>query len=80
MDIYSSLMNALNMEDAEDLCCYPVRASASGAIAELIEVRFDFGIMNRIYLPPVNMPLTVFCAFCRTVMLRLTGLPFCKLL
>ncbi|XP_051180407.1 uncharacterized protein [Lolium perenne] len=36
-DIYNSLMKALSMEDAEDLTCYPVRASASGAIAELIE-------------------------------------------
>lgn len=27
------------MEDFDDLTCYPVRASASGAIAELIEVR-----------------------------------------
>ncbi|KAF7053473.1 hypothetical protein CFC21_061396 [Triticum aestivum] len=36
-DIYNSLMKALSMEDAEDVTCYPVRASASGAIAELIE-------------------------------------------
>ncbi|KQK24227.1 hypothetical protein BRADI_1g78826v3 [Brachypodium distachyon] len=36
-DIYNSLMKALSMEDDEDLTCYPVRASASGAIAELIE-------------------------------------------
>uniref|UniRef100_A0ACD6AN67 Uncharacterized protein n=1 Tax=Avena sativa TaxID=4498 RepID=A0ACD6AN67_AVESA len=36
-DIYNSLMKALSMEDVDDLTCYPVRASASGAIAELIE-------------------------------------------
>lgn len=36
-DIYNSLMKALSMEDADDLTCYPVRASASSAIAELIE-------------------------------------------
>ncbi|KAM3312491.1 hypothetical protein ACQJBY_032415 [Aegilops geniculata] len=36
-DIYNSLMKALSMEDAEDVTCYLVRASASGAIAELIE-------------------------------------------
>lgn len=39
--IYQSLMKALTMEDVEDLTCYPVCASASGAIAELIEVRID---------------------------------------
>ncbi|CAM0874180.1 unnamed protein product [Alopecurus aequalis] len=36
-NIYNSLLKALSMEDADDLTCYPVRASASGAIAELIE-------------------------------------------
>ncbi|CAD6252436.1 unnamed protein product [Miscanthus lutarioriparius] len=36
--IYQSLMKALMMEDVEDINCYPVCASASGAIAELIEV------------------------------------------
>lgn len=41
MDIYNSLKKALSMEDADDVTCYPVRASASGAIAELIEVRVD---------------------------------------
>ncbi|CAO2150244.1 unnamed protein product [Urochloa humidicola] len=35
--IYHSLMKALTMEDMEDIICYPVCASASGAIAELIE-------------------------------------------
>nr|CAB3490591.1 unnamed protein product [Digitaria exilis] len=35
--IYNSLMKALSMEDVEDITCYPVCASASGAIAELIE-------------------------------------------
>ncbi|PUZ45866.1 hypothetical protein GQ55_8G258700 [Panicum hallii var. hallii] len=35
--IYHSLMKALTMEDMEDITCYPVCASASGAIAELIE-------------------------------------------
>jgi hypothetical protein len=40
-DIYNSLMKALSMEDSEDLNCSPVRASASGAIVELIEVRFN---------------------------------------
>uniref|UniRef100_A0A0D9XVL2 Importin N-terminal domain-containing protein n=1 Tax=Leersia perrieri TaxID=77586 RepID=A0A0D9XVL2_9ORYZ len=36
-NIYHSLMKALTMEDFDELTCYPVRASASGAIAELIE-------------------------------------------
>ncbi|KAL6654520.1 hypothetical protein ACP70R_007985 [Stipagrostis hirtigluma subsp. patula] len=36
-NIYHSLMKALTMEDMEDITCYPVCASASGAIAELIE-------------------------------------------
>jgi len=35
--IYQSLMKALKMEDVDDITCYPVCASASGAIAELIE-------------------------------------------
>lgn len=38
-NIYHSLMKALTMEDFDELSCYPVRASASGAITELIEVR-----------------------------------------
>ncbi|KAK3120729.1 hypothetical protein QOZ80_9AG0692950 [Eleusine coracana subsp. coracana] len=37
MDIYHCLMKALTMEDVEDITCYPVCTSASGAIAELIE-------------------------------------------
>ncbi|XP_073009559.1 uncharacterized protein [Typha latifolia] len=39
-DIYHSLMNALTMPDNEDANCYPVRASAAGAIAELLENGF----------------------------------------
>ena len=38
-DIYSSLMKTLSMPDLEDISCYPVRASAVGAIAALLEVR-----------------------------------------
>jgi len=38
-DIYSSLMKALVMPDVGDFNCYPVHASAAGAIAELLEVR-----------------------------------------
>lgn len=36
-DIYSSLMKTLSMPDLEDISCYPVRASAVGAIAALLE-------------------------------------------
>ncbi|TVU23430.1 hypothetical protein EJB05_25796 [Eragrostis curvula] len=36
-NIYHCLMKALTIEDVEDITCYPVCASASGAIAELIE-------------------------------------------
>ncbi|KAL6908038.1 hypothetical protein ACP4OV_002208 [Aristida adscensionis] len=36
-NIYHSLLKALTMEALEDITCYPVCASASGAIAELIE-------------------------------------------
>ncbi|KAF0896635.1 hypothetical protein E2562_026750 [Oryza meyeriana var. granulata] len=36
-NVYHSLMKALAMEDFDELTCYPVRASAAGAIAELIE-------------------------------------------
>lgn len=38
-DIYNSLTKALSMLDIGDICCYPVRASAAGAISELLEVR-----------------------------------------
>ncbi|XP_038975739.1 importin beta-like SAD2 isoform X2 [Phoenix dactylifera] len=36
-DIYSSLMKTLTMPDIGNINCYPVRASAAGAIAELLE-------------------------------------------
>ncbi|XP_077240476.1 ARM repeat superfamily protein isoform X2 [Tasmannia lanceolata] len=42
-DIYCSLLKALAMSDIGDISCYPVRASAAGAIAELLE---------NDYLPP----------------------------
>lgn len=37
-DVYSSLMKALSMPDIEHVSCYPVRMSAAGAIAQLVEV------------------------------------------
>lgn len=37
-DVYSSLMKALVMSDAMDTSCHPVRVSAAGAIAKLLEV------------------------------------------
>ncbi|XP_024986626.1 importin beta-like SAD2 [Cynara cardunculus var. scolymus] len=39
-EIYSSLLKALAMQDMEDLSCYPVRVSAAGAIAQLVENDF----------------------------------------
>ncbi|KAH7678557.1 Armadillo-like helical-containing protein [Dioscorea alata] len=36
-DIYSSLTKTLSLPDLEDISCYPVRASAVGAIAALLE-------------------------------------------
>ncbi|KAJ0980544.1 hypothetical protein J5N97_008799 [Dioscorea zingiberensis] len=39
-DIYSSLMKALSMSDKQKISCYPVRASAAGAIAALLENDF----------------------------------------
>ncbi|PIA60816.1 hypothetical protein AQUCO_00300385v1 [Aquilegia coerulea] len=47
-DIYSSLLKALVMPDVEDVSCYPVRASAAGAIIELLE---------NDYFPPDWLPL-----------------------
>ncbi|KAF5191926.1 importin beta-like SAD2-like protein, partial [Thalictrum thalictroides] len=47
-DIYSSLLKALVMPDVEDISCYPVRASAAGAIIELLE---------NDYFPPEWLPL-----------------------
>lgn len=37
-DVYSSLLKALQMLDKGDTSCYPVRASAAGAIVGLLEV------------------------------------------
>ncbi|PWZ26664.1 40S ribosomal protein S4 [Zea mays] len=55
--IYQSLMKALTMEYVEDITCYPVCASASGAIAELIENSYvppDWLILLQVnsYVPP----------------------------
>ncbi|XP_020101763.1 uncharacterized protein LOC109719467 isoform X2 [Ananas comosus] len=36
-DIYNSLTKALSTPDIGDISCYPVRASAAGAISELLE-------------------------------------------
>ncbi|KAF8401236.1 hypothetical protein HHK36_012168 [Tetracentron sinense] len=47
-DIYSSLLKALAIGDMGDISCYPVRASAAGAIAALLE---------NDYLPPEWLPL-----------------------
>ncbi|XP_052204789.1 uncharacterized protein LOC127809769 isoform X3 [Diospyros lotus] len=47
-DVYSSLLTALTMPDMGHISCYPVRVSAVGAIAELIE---------NDYLPPEWLPL-----------------------
>ncbi|KAJ0974325.1 hypothetical protein J5N97_016290 [Dioscorea zingiberensis] len=38
-DIYSSLMKALSMSDKQKINCCPVRASAAGAIATLLELK-----------------------------------------
>jgi len=40
------------MEDVEDITCYPVCASASGAIAELIEVKSHCSIFHCSLLAP----------------------------
>ena len=37
-DVYSALLKALAIPDIGDVSCYPVRASAAGAIAGLLEV------------------------------------------
>jgi len=50
--IYQSLMKALLMEDMEDITCYPVCASASGAITELIEVKSQCSIFHCSLLAP----------------------------
>ncbi|XP_023733599.1 importin beta-like SAD2 homolog [Lactuca sativa] len=47
-DVYTSLLKALTMEDTEDISCYPVRVSAAGAIAQLVENEF---------LPPEWLPI-----------------------
>ena len=75
--IYHSLMKALTMEDMEGITCYPVCASASGAIAELIEVRVRTNFFNVVHTPLYKLGYFL-CAFCRTVMLHLIGSFFCK--
>ncbi|KAK1315907.1 hypothetical protein QJS10_CPA05g00115 [Acorus calamus] len=47
-DIYYSLLKALTMPDLGDVSCYPVRASAAGAVAELVQNG---------YVPPDWLPL-----------------------
>ncbi|KAF7836882.1 importin beta-like SAD2-like protein isoform X1 [Senna tora] len=47
-DVYSHLLRALVMLDKQDTSCYPVRVSAAGAIATLID---------NDYLPPEWLPL-----------------------
>ncbi|XP_022958879.1 importin beta-like SAD2 homolog isoform X1 [Cucurbita moschata] len=47
-EIYSSLVKALSMPDKEEVSFYPVRVSAAGAIAKLLE---------NDYLPPEWLPL-----------------------
>lgn len=47
-DVYSSLLKALAMPDMGDVSCYPVRVSAAGAIA---------GLLENDYLPPQWLPL-----------------------
>lgn len=37
-DVYSALLEALTKPDCEDVSCYPVRASAAGAMIKLLEV------------------------------------------
>jgi hypothetical protein len=55
VDIYHCLMKALAMEDIDGITCYPVCASASGAVAELIEVRINVVMVNVVYFSPRNM-------------------------
>ncbi|PWZ25480.1 Importin beta-like SAD2 [Zea mays] len=55
--IYESLMKALTMEYVEDITCYPVCASASGAIAELIENSYvppDWLILLQVVLKRIS--------------------------
>ncbi|XP_010270925.1 PREDICTED: importin beta-like SAD2 homolog isoform X1 [Nelumbo nucifera] len=47
-EVYSSLLKTLAMSDLGDISCYPVRASAAGAIADLLE---------NDYPPPEWLPL-----------------------
>ncbi|GAY35579.1 hypothetical protein CUMW_017160 [Citrus unshiu] len=47
-DVYSSLLKALQMLDKGDTSCYPVRASAAGAIV---------GLLENDYMPPEWYPL-----------------------
>ncbi|XP_048497236.1 uncharacterized protein LOC104889132 isoform X2 [Beta vulgaris subsp. vulgaris] len=47
-DVYSALLKTLVISDCEDMSCYPVRASAAGAMIKLLENEF---------LPPDWLPL-----------------------
>ncbi|KAL8151290.1 hypothetical protein V2J09_021098 [Rumex salicifolius] len=47
-DVYSALLKALAMPDSENMSCYPVRVTAAGAIAKLLD---------NDYSPPEWLPL-----------------------
>ncbi|XP_021751943.1 uncharacterized protein LOC110717528 [Chenopodium quinoa] len=47
-DVYSALLKALTIPDCEDVSCYPVRASAAGAVVKILESD---------YLPPDWLPI-----------------------
>lgn len=83
-DIYSSLTKTLSMPNLEDISCYPVRASAVGAIAALLEVRmvlFSFSVWPYrfgLFLDYIISVIFITCYFCRMITFLLIGNLFCK--
>lgn len=82
-DVYSSLLKALAMPDKEDTSCYPVRVSAAGAIATLLEVglwrnRFGFCYGSR-YNVILGFHLAFILVLFRVTMRHPSGYLFLKL-
>lgn len=79
-DIYSSLMQALTMPDMGDISCYPVRMSAAGAIAELVEVGVvctsEIQFLSNLNMLKNNASYTF--GIDRMITCHLSGYPFFK--
>ena len=81
-DVYSSLLKALAMPDKGDTSCYPVRVSAAGAIAALLEVDLwmnPFGLCNGVHCKVILVfHLAIIFLLFRMTMRHLSGYLYLK--